>query len=83
MIDWFFYRQYHFANACSQGIDKFVIHDGDGISELCGIIVYSGNVLSVYLLTGRNYVCKSAVILEFPYLLLTAWVHYVSKSAVI
>ena len=31
MIDWLFYQQYHFANACSQGRKKFVIYDGDGI----------------------------------------------------
>ena len=24
MIDWLFYQQYHFANACSQGRNKFV-----------------------------------------------------------
>ena len=36
----------------------------------------SGNVVSVYLLTDRNYVSKSAVILEFLCLLLTAWVEF-------
>ena len=37
---------------------------------------FSGNVVSVYLLTDRNYVSKSGGILEFLYLLLTAWVNF-------
>ena len=40
---------------------------------------FSGKVVSVYLLTYRNYVSKSAVILEFLYLLLTAWVEFSSE----
>ena len=78
MIDWLFYQQYHFANAYSQGRNKFVIYDGDGISEWYEITWYhfSGRVVSAYLLTDRNYVSKSAVILEFLYLLLTAWVEF-------
>ena len=40
MIDWLFYQQYHFANACSQGRKIFVIYDGDGISELYEIIIF-------------------------------------------
>ena len=40
MIDWLFYQQYHFANACSQGRNKFVIYDGDGISEWYEIIIF-------------------------------------------
>ena len=76
MIDWLFYQQYHFANACSQGRKKFVIYNGDGTSEWYEIIIFSWKVVSVYLLTDRNYVSKSAVILEFLYLLLTAWVEF-------
>ena len=79
MIDWLFYQQYHFANACSQGRKKFVIYDGDGTSEWYEIIIFSWKVVSVYLLTDRNYVSKSAVILEFLYLLLTAWVEFSSE----
>ena len=37
---WLFYQQYHFANACSQGSNKFVIYDGDGISEWYEIIIF-------------------------------------------
>ena len=33
MIDWLFYQQYYFANACSQGRKELVIYDGHGISE--------------------------------------------------
>ena len=40
---------------------------------------FSGNVVSVYLLTDRNYVSKAAVILGFLYLLLTAWVEFSSE----
>ena len=66
MIDWLFYQQYHFANACSQGRKKFVIYDGDGIpNDVKLYFFFSGKVVSVYLLTDRNYVSKSAVILEF------------------
>ena len=36
---------------------------------------FFGKVVSVYLLTDRNYVSKSAVILKLLYLLLTAWVN--------
>ena len=81
MIDWLFYQQYHFANACSQGRKKFVIYDGDGISEWYEIIIFSGKVVSVYLITDRNYAPKSAVISEFLYLLLTAcqWVEFSSE----
>ena len=32
------------------------------------------------MLTDRNYVSKSAVILEFLYLLLTAWVEFSSEG---
>ena len=74
-----FYKQHHFANACSQGGNKFFIYDGDGISEWYEMIIFSGKVVSVYLLTDRNYVSKSAVILEFLYLLLTAWVEFSSE----
>ena len=59
MIGWLFYQQYHFANACSQGRNKFFIYDGDGISEWYEIILFSGKVVNVYLLTDRNYVFKS------------------------
>ena len=38
--DWLLYQQYHFANACSQGRNKFVIYDGDGISEWYEIIFF-------------------------------------------
>ena len=34
------------------------------------------------MLTDRNYVSKSAVILEFLYLLLTAWVEFSSEGIV-
>ena len=79
MIDWLFYQQYHFADAsCSQGRNIFVIYDGDGISEWYEIIIFSWKVVNVYLLTDRNCVSKSAVILEFLYLLLTAWVEFSS-----
>ena len=27
--DWLFYQQYHFASACSQGRNRFVIYDGE------------------------------------------------------
>ena len=42
---------------------------------------FSRKVMSVYsyLLTDRNHVSKSAVILEFLYLLLTAWVEFSSE----
>ena len=40
---------------------------------------FSGNVVSVYLLTDCNFVSKSAGILEFLYLLLTAWVEFSSE----
>ena len=40
---------------------------------------FSGNVVSVYLLTDRSYVSKSAGILEFLYLLLTACVEFSSE----
>ena len=76
IIDWLFYQQYHFANACSQGRNKFVIYDGDGISEWYENIIFSGKAVNVYLLTDRNYVSKSAVILEFLYLLLLTWVEF-------
>ena len=79
MIDWLFYRMHHFANACSQGRRKFVFYDADGISERYEIIIFSGKVVSVYLLTGRKYVSKSALIIEFLYLLLTAWVEFSSE----
>ena len=79
MIDWLFYLQYHFANACSQGRNKFVIYDGDGISEWYEIINVTGKVMSVCLLTDRNCVSKSAPILEFLHLLLTAWVEFSSE----
>ena len=79
MIDWLFYKQHHFANACWQGRKKFVIDDGDGISEWYEIITFSGKVVSVYLLTDRSYISKSAVILGFLYLLLTAWVKFSSE----
>ena len=35
--------------------------------------------MSVYLLTDRNYVSRSALMLEFLYLLLTAWVDFSSE----
>ena len=75
MIDWLFYQQDHFANTCSQGRKKFVIYDGDGISEWYEITWYhfSGRVVSAYLLTDRNYVSKSAVILEFICYLRRGW----------
>ena len=40
---------------------------------------FPGKVVSVYLLTDRNYVSKSAVIMKFLYLLLTAWVEFLSE----
>ena len=40
---------------------------------------FPGKVVSVYLLTDRNYLSKSAVILEFLSLLLTAWVEVSSE----
>ena len=55
---------------------KFFINDSDGISEWYEVIICPGKVVSVYLLTDRNYVSKSAAILEFLYLLLTAWVEF-------
>ena len=58
---------------------KFFIKDGDGISEWHEVIICSGKVVSVYLLTGRNFVSKSAVILEFLYFLHTAWVEFSSE----
>ena len=63
--DRLFHQQYHFSNACSQGRKKFVIYDEDGISGWYDIIVFSGKIVSVYLLTDRNFVSKSAVMLEF------------------
>ena len=79
MIDWLFYQHNDFANACSQGRNRFVIYDGDGICEWCEIIIFSGKVVSVYLLTDCNCVSKSAVMLEFLYLLQTAWVEFSSE----
>ena len=79
MIDWLFYQQYHFANACSQGRKKFVIYAGDGIPIGMKLSFFPGKVVSVYLLTDRNYVSKSAVIMKFLYLLLTAWVEFLSE----
>ena len=38
--------------------EVFFIYDGDGISDWYEIIVFSGNVVSVDLLTDRNYVSK-------------------------
>ena len=35
-----------------------------------------GKVVSVHLLTDRNYVFKSSVILDFLYQLFTAWVEF-------
>ena len=58
MIDWLFYQQYYFANACAQGRKKFVIYHGDGISGWYENIIFSGKVVSVYLLTDRNYISK-------------------------
>ena len=51
---------------------------GDGISEWYGVIICPGKVVSVYkyVLTDRNYVSNSAVILEFLYLLLPAWMEF-------
>ena len=40
MSDWLFYQQYHFANACSKGRNKFVIYDRDGISEWYGTTIF-------------------------------------------
>ena len=79
MIDWLFYQRYHFANVCSQGRRVFVIYDGDRISEWYDIIIFSGKVVNVYLFADRNDVSKSAVIIEFLYLLRTAWVEFWSE----
>ena len=79
MVDWLFYRQYHFGNARSHGRKKLVMYDGDGISEWYEITIFFKKVVSVYLLTDRNYVSKSAVIFEFFYYLLTAWVEFSSE----
>ena len=79
MVDWLFYRQYHFGNARSHGRKKLVMYDGDGISEWYEITIFFKKVVSVYLLTDRNYVSKSAVILEFLYLLPTPWVECSSE----
>ena len=57
----------------------FFLNDGDGISEPCEVIICPGKVVSVYLLTDRNYVSKSSVILEFLCLLLAAWVEFLSE----
>ena len=45
------------VNGC--GRMRFFIYDGDGISEWYEIIIFSWKVVSVYLLTDRNYVFKS------------------------
>ena len=57
----------------------FFLNDGDGISEPCEVIICPGKVVVAYLLTDRNYLPKSAVILEFLYLLLMAWVEVLSE----
>ena len=43
------------------------------------VIICPRKVVSVDLLTDRNYVSKSAVIVEFLNLLLTAWVEFLSE----
>ena len=43
------------------------------------VIFCPGKVVSVDLLTDRNYVSKSAVFLDFLYLLLTAWANFSSE----
>ena len=58
---------------------NFFINDGDGISEWYEVIICPRKVVSVDLLTDRNYVSKSAVIVEFLNLLLTAWVEFLSE----
>ena len=59
MIDWVFYQHYLLPNACARVREKFVIYVGDGISEWYEIIISPGRVVSLYLLTDRNYVLKS------------------------
>ena len=46
------------------------------------VMICPGKVVSVDLLTDRKCVSKSAVILEFPYLLLTAWVDFLVSGIV-
>ena len=48
-------------------------HNGNEVN------VCPGKVVSVDLLTDRNYVSKSAVFLDFLYLLLTAWANFSSE----
>ena len=50
MSNWMLYQQYHFAIFCSQGRNKFVIYDGDGISKLYEVI---------YIFPGKSgvYIC--------------------------
>ena len=43
------------------------------------VIICPGKVVSADLLTDRSYVSKSAVTSEFLYLLLTAWVEFLSE----
>ena len=61
----------------------FLIYDGDEISEWYEVIICSGNVVSVYLLTDRNYVDQHSSNIRVPYryLLLSAWVEFSSGIA--
>ena len=43
------------------------------------VIFCPGKVVSVDLLTDRNYVSKSALLMELLYLLLTVWVEFSSE----
>ena len=51
----------------------FIIY-GDRISQWDEVIICSGKVVGVYLLTDRNYVYQYSSNFGVPYLLLPAWV---------
>ena len=58
---------------------KLFVYDGDGTSEWCEVIICSGTVVSVYLLTDRNHVYQYSSNIGVPYLLLPAWVELSSS----
>ena len=80
------YKVYHpfrgSWNGC--GRIKFLIYDGDGISEWCEVIIlFRGKVASVHLLTDRNDVYQYSSNIGVPYLLLPAWMEFSSGIGII
>ena len=61
----------------------FIIYDGDIISEWHEVIICSGKVVDVYLLTDRNYVYQYSSNIGVPYLLLPARVEFSSGIAIV